>query len=86
MPGKHVRSVGPAVGQLHPHVLRLPVGVRPVQLDEPDDVVTREVIAAGARMIDGLTAAVVGSHVVRWKHAVPEATPAAVPGVEAQLR
>lgn len=50
----------------------------PGLFDEPDDVVTREVIAAGARMIDGLADAVVGSHVVRWRHAVPEATPAAV--------
>jgi len=50
----------------------------PELFDEPDEVVSREVVAAGERMIDGLADAVVGTHVVRWKDALPEAPPAAV--------
>lgn len=50
----------------------------PELFDAPDDVVSKAVLEAGARMIDGLAAAVVGTHVVRWKDALPEAPPAAV--------
>jgi protoporphyrinogen/coproporphyrinogen III oxidase len=50
----------------------------PELFDEPDDVVVREVLREGATMIDGLQDAVVGTEVVRWKHALPEAPPEAV--------
>lgn len=50
----------------------------PELFDAPDDVVSKAVLEAGARIIDGLEAAVVGTHVVRWRDALPEAPPAAV--------
>lgn len=50
----------------------------PELFDEPDEVVVREVLREGASMIDGLQDAVVGTDVVRWKHALPEAPPEAV--------
>lgn len=50
----------------------------PELFDASDDVVSKAVLEAGARIIDGLEAAVVGTHVVRWKDALPEAPPAAV--------
>ncbi len=50
----------------------------PELFDEPDEVVVREVLREGATMIDGLQEAVVGTEVVRWKHAVPEVRPEAL--------
>lgn len=50
----------------------------PELFDASDEVVSKAVIEAGATMIDGLADSVVGTHVVRWKHALPEAPPAAV--------
>lgn len=50
----------------------------PELFDQPDDVVAKAAVEAGAAIVDGLAGAVVGTHVVRWEHAVPEATPAAL--------
>ena len=50
----------------------------PELFEAPDDVVAKAVIEAGSSIIDGLADSVVGTHVVRWKHALPEAPPAAV--------
>jgi protoporphyrinogen/coproporphyrinogen III oxidase len=50
----------------------------PELFDASDEDVSAAVIEAGSRMIDGLASAVVGTHVVRWKDALPEAPPAAV--------
>ena len=50
----------------------------PELFDASDEVVSKAVVEAGASIIDGLADAVVGTHVVRWKHALPEAPPAAV--------
>jgi protoporphyrinogen/coproporphyrinogen III oxidase len=50
----------------------------PELFDQSDEVVSKAVVEAGSTMIDGLAEAVVGTHVVRWKDALPEAPPAAV--------
>jgi oxygen-dependent protoporphyrinogen oxidase len=50
----------------------------PELLEVPDDEVSAMVLDEGAKLIDGLREACVGTDVIRWRHALPEAPPQAL--------
>ncbi|MFL6136348.1 MAG: protoporphyrinogen/coproporphyrinogen oxidase [Frankiaceae bacterium] len=50
----------------------------PELIDLPDEQVVRAVVAEGERLVPGLGDAMVGHDVVRWRHALPAAPPAAL--------